>query len=236
MNPPLPSRLAAAAQRAAPTAGARNKLVEKLRDLGVTDERVLAVMARVPRHEFVEPAFQGQAYHPDLTAPIGHAQTLSQARIVALMTQALLGGSTARPSKVLEIGTGSGYQTAVLAPLCGTVFTVERIKALSETDRKRLGDMDIRNVHFGYADGSEGWGAFAPYDGILVTAGASRVSPELISQLNAGGRLVIPVAQAGSPMAGDLPHTLQVITRTATGSTVQNLMGVSFVPLLGGIG
>ncbi len=227
------SRLDAAAQRAAPTAGARNKLIDKLRELGVKDERVLAVMARVPRHEFVESAFQGQAYHPDLTAPIGHAQTLSQARIVALMTQALL-GDAAKLDKVLEIGTGSGYQTAVLAPLCGTVFTVERIKALSELARRRLGEMNVRNVHFGYADGTEGWGAFAPYDGILVTAGAMRVSPELVAQLKVGGRLVIPVGQASSAGTTDSPHTLQLITRTATGSTVQNLMGVSFVPLLPG--
>jgi protein-L-isoaspartate(D-aspartate) O-methyltransferase len=229
----MQSRMAAAAQRAAPTAGPRGRLVEKLRELGVTDERVLAVMARVPRHEFVEPAFQAQAYHPDLTAPIGHAQTLSQARIVALMTQALLGGAT-KLNKVLEIGTGSGYQTAVLAPLCGTVFTVERIKALSEAARRRLEVMEVRNVHFGYADGSEGWGAFAPYDGILVTAGAARVAPELIAQLNVGGRLIIPVAQGAAAGAADVPHTLQQITRTATGSTVQNLLGVSFVPLLAG--
>jgi len=231
--PPPQSRLDAAAQRAAPTAAARNKLGEKLRELGIHDERVLAVMAKVPRHEFVEPAFQSQAYHPDITVPIGHAQTLSQARIVALMTQALLGGA-AKLDKVLEIGTGSGYQTAVLAPLCGTVFTVERIKALSETARKRLGDLQIRNVHFGYADGTEGWGAFAPYDGILATAGAERVSPALVAQLAIGGRLVIPVAVPGAQRAGDSPHVLQLITRTATGSTVQNLMGVSFVPLLTG--
>lgn len=233
MNAPPQSRLAAAAQRAAPTAAARNKLGEKLRELGIVDERVLAVMAKVPRHEFVEPAFQGQAYHPDLTAPIGHAQTLSQARIVALMTQALLAGAS-KLDKVLEIGTGSGYQTAVLAPLCGTVFTVERIKALSETARKRLAEMHIRNVHFGYADGTEGWSAFAPYDGIIATAGAQSVAPALIAQLNIGGRLVIPVGVPGMQQAGDSPHVLQVITRTATGSTVHNLMGVSFVPLLPG--
>lgn len=233
MSSPPQSRLAAEAQRAAPTAGARTRLVEKLRELGVTDERVLAVMAKVPRHEFVEPAFQGQAYHPDLTAPIGHAQTISQARIVALMTQALMGGAN-KLNKVLEIGTGSGYQTAVLAPLCSTVFTVERIKALSETARRRLAAMGLQNVHFGYADGTEGWGAFAPYDGIIATAGAERVAPSLISQLVVGGRLVIPVAASALPRAGDSPHVLQVHTRTATGSTVQNLMGVSFVPLLPG--
>jgi len=227
------SRLAAAAQRAAPTAAARARLCEKLRELGVRDERVLAVMMQVPRHEFVEPAFQGQAYHHDLTAPIGHAQTLSQARIVALMTEAALGGA-AKLNKVLEIGTGSGYQTAVLSPLCSTVFTVERIKALSETARKRLGEMNIRNVHFGYADGTEGWASFAPYDAIVATAGAERVSPALVAQLVVGGRLVIPVAVPGGQRTGDSPHVLQVITRTATGSTVQNLMGVSFVPLLTG--
>lgn len=227
------SRLAAVAQRAAPTAAARNNLVEKLRQLGIKDERVLAVMAKVPRHEFVDAAFQGQAYHPDLTAPIGHAQTISQARIVALMTEALLGGAS-KLNKVLEIGTGCGYQTAVLAPLCSTVFTVERIKPLSESARKRLAEMNIRNVHFGYADGTEGWGAFAPYDAILVTAGAERIAPALIEQLVVGGRLVIPVAVAGVPKAGDSPHVLQVITRTALGSTVKNLMGVSFVPLLPG--
>ncbi len=234
MGPLLPqSRSAAAAQRAAPTAAARSKLGEKLRELGVSDERVLAVMAKVPRHEFVDPAFQAQAYHPDLTAPIGHAQTISQARIVALMTQALMGGK-ARLDKVLEIGTGSGYQTAVLSPLCSTVFTVERIKALSETARRRLAAMNIQNVHFGYADGTEGWSAFAPYDGIVATAGAERVSAALVSQLNIGGRLVIPVAIEGGQQQGDSPHVLQVITRTATGSTVQKLMGVSFVPLLSG--
>lgn len=235
MGPPKQpqSRQAAQAQRAAPTAAARNKLGEKLRELGVTDERVLAVMAKVPRHEFVDPAFQGQAYHPDLTAPIGHAQTISQARIVALMTQALMGGAT-KLNKVLEIGTGSGYQTAVLAPLCGTVFTVERIRALSEAARHRLAAMNIQNVHFGYADGTEGWSAFAPYDGILATAGALHVAPALIAQLNVGGRLVIPVAMAGGAQSGDSPHVLQVHTRTANGSTVQNLMGVSFVPLLPG--
>lgn len=229
----MQSRLAAQAQRAAPTAAARTRLGEKLRALGITDERVLAVMTKVPRHEFVEPALQGSAYHPETNAPIGHGQTLSQALSVAVMTQALMGGA-AKLDKVLEIGTGSGYQTAVLAPLCGTVFTVERIQALSETARRRLGEMSIRNVHFGYADGTAGWASFAPYDGIIVTAGAARVAPEMIEQLKIGGRLVIPVAVGGEQLDGEWPHSLQLITRTATGSTLRVIKPVRFVPLLPG--
>lgn len=216
---------AAVARAGAPTAAARTKLADDLRAQGVKDERVLAVIAKVPRHEFVEPAFQSQAYKTDLTVPIGHAQTLSQARVVATMTEALLAGG--RPNKVLEIGTGSGYQTAVLAPLCASVFTVERIKALSETARKRLSAMGIKNVHFGYADGTEGWMSFAPYDAIVVTAGADAVPPALIEQLVMGGRLVIPIGPANA-------QVLKVITRTASGITTQNVANVSFVPLLAG--
>lgn len=216
---------ATAARTGAPTAAARNRLVEELRALGIQDERLLDVMARVPRHEFVEPAFQSQAYKCDLTVPIGHAQTLSQARVVAVMTEALLAGS--RPAKVLEIGTGSGYQTAVLAPLCGTVFTVERIKPLSETARRRLSELGIKNVHFGYADGSEGWASFAPYDGILVTAGADTVPTALLEQLVPGGRLVIPVGPANA-------QVLKVITRTPNGFAGRDVANVSFVPLLAG--
>jgi len=209
--------------------GSRAKLVEELRGLGVTDERVLAAVGKVPRHEFVEPAFQAQAYKADLTLPIGHAQTLSQARVVAVMTEALLAGKpSGKFGRVLEIGTGSGYQTAVLAGLCDTVFTVERIKALSETARRRLAAMGIKNVHFGYADGTDGWASFAPYDGILVTAGAEALSPTLVEQLAPGGRLVVPVGPSGRQL-------LKLISRDAAGKTqVQDVATVSFVPLLPG--
>lgn len=216
---------AAVTRAGLPTAAARTKLVDDLRLQGVRDERVLAVMAKVPRHEFVEPAFLSQAYKTDLTVPIGHAQTLSQARVVAVMTEALLAGG--RPARVLEVGTGSGYQTAVLAPLCGTVFTVERIKALSEIARKRLTAMGIKNVHYGYADGSEGWAAFAPYDAILVTAGIDSVPPGMLAQLLPGGRLVIPVGPANA-------QVLKVITRSDKGNSTQDVAQVSFVPLLTG--
>ena len=209
--------------------GSRAKLVDELRALGVKDERVLAAIGKVPRHEFVEPALQAQAYKADLTLPIGHAQTLSQARVVAVMTEALLAGKPAgKFGRVLEVGTGSGYQTAVLAGLCDTVFTVERIKALSEQARRRLAAMNIRNVHYGYADGTEGWTSFAPYDGILVTAGIELLPAALVQQLAPGGRLVIPVGPSGRQL-------LKVVTLGANGAQqVQDLASVSFVPLLPG--
>ena len=209
--------------------GSRAKLVDELRALGVKDERVLAAIGKVPRHEFVEPALQAQAYKADLTLPIGHAQTLSQARVVAVMTEALLAGKpTGKFGRVLEVGTGSGYQTAVLAGLCDTVFTVERIKALSEQARRRLAAMNIRNVHYGYADGTEGWTSFAPYDGILVTAGIELLPAALVQQLAPGGRLVIPVGPSGRQL-------LKVVTLGANGAQqVQDLASVSFVPLLPG--
>ncbi|HVT35213.1 MAG TPA: protein-L-isoaspartate(D-aspartate) O-methyltransferase, partial [Nevskiaceae bacterium] len=151
---------------------ARSRLVDELRRQGINDEKVLAAIARVPRHEFVDGALQSRAYENN-ALPIGHAQTISQPFVVALMTQALTHGRRLR--RVLEIGTGSGYQTAVLAGLVDTVFTVERIKPLTEIARKRLAAQGCKNVHFGYADGSKGWSAYAPYDGIMVTAAADSV-------------------------------------------------------------
>ena len=208
------------------SAVSRVRFVEELRQQGVVDERVLAVMAKVPRHEFVEPAFQSNAYKADLTLPIGHQQTLSQARVVGVMTQALLAAAP-KPQRVLEVGTGSGYQTAILAALCDTVFTVERIRLLSVSARAKLTGMGVKNVHFGYADGSEGWPAFAPYDGIVVTAGADAFPPAMLTQLAPGGVVVIPVGRAGQQM-------LKVITRTPKGFVEQDVASVSFVPLLGG--
>lgn len=204
----------------------RESLINELRQQGIHDERVLEVMSRIERHQFVEEALKSEAYK-NRALPIGHAQTISQPFIVALMTQAVMGGPTP-PKRVLEVGTGSGYQTAVLAALVETVFSVERIRALTETARSRLAGLGIRNVHFGYADGTLGWSPYAPYDAIVVTAGGHEVPQALIDQLAPGGRLVIPVGPTGA-------QSLRLIERTARGTTVQHDLGsVTFVPLLTG--
>lgn len=202
----------------------RANLVAELRKQGISDERVLASIGRIPRHEFVDIGMQPRAYETN-ALPIGHAQTISHPYIVALMTQVLLNGK--KLGRVLEIGTGSGYQTAVLAEFCDTVYTVERIKALTEVARKRLAAMKYRNIHFGYADGMNGWLPYAPYDGIIVTAGATEVPQPLLEQLAMGGRLVIPAGPANH-------QSLLLIGRTARGYTKQEIAPVSFVPLLGG--
>lgn len=202
----------------------RRALIEELRQLGIRDERVLAAMVKIERHGFVEGAFQGEAYK-NRSLPIGHAQTISQPYIVALMTEQMLGGIARK--RVLEVGTGSGYQTAVLSALVETVFTVERIRALTESARKRLGDLGCKNVHFGYADGTLGWPTYAPFDGIIVTAAGVAVPPALTDQLAVGGRLVIPVGPPGA-------QSLRLIERGPRGLVERELAAVSFVPLLTG--
>lgn len=202
----------------------REGLIRELRLQGIRDERVLEAMARVERHQFVEEAFRGDAYK-NRALPIGHAQTISQPWIVALMTEAVLGGGS--PRRVLEVGTGSGYQTAVLSALVETVFTVERIRALTESARTRLATLGFRNIHFGYADGTLGWTPYAPFDGIVVTAGGNEIPQALIDQLAPGGRLVIPVGPQGA-------QSLQRVERTARGVVHKDLGAVSFVPLLTG--
>lgn len=202
----------------------RVALLDELRRQGIRDERVLEAMNKVPRHEFVEEALKSEAYK-NRALPIGYAQTISQPYTVALMTEAVLGGGS--PRRVLEVGTGSGYQTAVLSHLVETVFTVERIRALTETARVRLAGLGHRNVHFGYADGTLGWSPYAPYDGIVVTAGGDEVPTALIDQLAPGGRLVIPVGPAGAQM-------LRVVERGAKGWVEREIGAVTFVPLLSG--
>ena len=204
----------------------RKRLIDEVRGWGVKDERVLKVLQRVPRHEFMEDAFKSRAYD-NSALPIGQAQTISQPYIVALMTEAILRDGI--PRKVLEIGTGSGYQTAVLAELVPAVFTVERLRRLSEQARQRLARLEYDNVFFAYADGMNGWAAHAPYDAIVVTAAADAVPPALVSQLAVGGRLVIPVGSAGL-------QGLRLISKTASGVSTRELGDVSFVPLLSGKG
>lgn len=202
----------------------RERLVQRLREEGVSDERVLEVIRSTPRHLFVDEALAHRAYE-DTALPIGHNQTLSQPYTVARMSQLLLAGGPL--DKVLEIGTGSGYQTAVLARLVERVFSIERIQALQERARERLQDLDLRNVVLRWGDGHEGWPALAPYHGILVTAAAREVPQALLEQLAPGGRLVMPL--------GDQAQQLLLITREGHHFTHQRLEPVRFVPLLGGV-
>ena len=200
---------------------ARARLVEHL-STEIKDERVLAAMARVPRERFVPPHSQHMAY-ADMPLPIGLEQTISQPFIVALMTEALeLTGN----EKVLEVGAGSGYQAAILAELAQRVITTERLTVLAETAGNVLTDLDYTNVEVYVAEESLGWPSLAPYDAIVVTAGAPRVPVDLLNQLAIGGRLVIPV---GSRYAQELYK----ITRGKKKNVVESLGGCRFVSLIG---
>lgn len=202
----------------------RRRLIEELRVLGITDERVLSVMQSVPRHVFVDEALASRAYE-NTALPIGHGQTISQPYTVGLMTQTLLN----KPRlKVLEIGTGCGYQTAVLAPLCEKLVSLERIVKLHRQARDRLYDMGVRNVLFRHGDGFAGMLDNAPYDGIIAAAVSNDVPQELIDQLAEGGRIVMPVG-------GGESQVLIVIDKTSTGIIKRELEAVRFVPRLAGL-
>ena len=202
----------------------RERLIERLYEEGLSNPHVLEVIRRTPRHLFVDEALAHRAYE-DTALPIGHNQTISQPYMVGRMTELLLAAGPL--DKVLEIGTGSGYQTAVLAQLVERVFSVERIQALQDRAKERLAELNIRNVVFRWGDGWEGWPALAPYNAIIVTAAAAEVPQALLEQLAPGGRLVIPVG------AGDVQELL-LITREEQGYTRHVLDAVRFVPLLNG--
>ena len=202
----------------------RQRMIEQLRREGIVDERVLAAMQEIPRHAFVEEGIASRAYE-DTPLPIGHGQTISSPFIVALMTQLLLEKGTA--GKVLEIGTGCGYQTAVLARLVKEVYTLERIAPLMDKARRHLRDLRFYNVRFKHADGHSGYAEGGPYEAILSAASASHVPPALKEQLAVGGRLVLPV--------GVGEQWLFVIDRTDKGFTEQRREAVRFVPLLPGL-
>jgi protein-L-isoaspartate(D-aspartate) O-methyltransferase len=203
----------------------RNRLVDRLRDKGIADERVLATLARVPRHLFVDEAIAHRAYE-DTALPIGYGQTISQPYIVALMTEALLGGGS--PKRVLDVGTGSGYQAAVLSQLVDEVFTVERIGDLLGLACERFAVLGYDNIHARHSDGGWGWPEYGPYDGIVVAAAPERVPMSLYEQLAIGGRLVIPIG--GQTNA----QQLTVVTRHEQGLSSEVIEAVRFVPFLGG--
>jgi len=205
--------------------GTRDRLVRRLREHGIRDERVLRAIATTPRHEFVDEALSSRAYE-DTALPIGLGQTISQPWVVAKMTEALLDGDN--PGKVLEIGTGSGYQAAILASLVPQVFTVERIEELLKQARRRFHKLGLHNIYTRHADGHLGWPSQAPFDGIIVTAAATQVPGELIEQLRVGGVLVAPVERHGM-------QRLLVFRRTEEGIDEHDLGGVIFVPMLSGL-
>ncbi|MFW5425850.1 MAG: protein-L-isoaspartate(D-aspartate) O-methyltransferase [Methylophagaceae bacterium] len=201
----------------------RDRLISRLREQGIRSIEVLSVMRDLPRHVFVDEALASRAYE-DTALPIGQGQTISQPFIVAKMTQILLEGMPKK--KVLEVGTGSGYQTAVLSRLIDRVFSVERIAPLQNQARERFYQLKLNNIRLKHSDGSWGWPDNAPYDGIIVTCAPEQVPKELLNQLAPGGRLVIPV--------GGEEQSLRVIDRNGTTFEETVLDPVSFVPLLSG--
>ncbi len=202
----------------------RNRLVQRLRQSGIEDEQVLMVMANTPRHVFVDEALAHRAYE-DTALPIGHGQTISQPYTVARMTEVLM--QAGPRSKVLEIGTGSGYQTAVLSPLVDKVYSVERIAPLQKRAQQRLRQLQLRNISLKLSDGSWGWPEAGPFDGILAAAAPEVIPQALLDQLADGGRMVIPV--------GGEQQTLMLITRDGDNIQRQALESVNFVPFLPGL-
>ena len=208
------------------SARTRDRLVQRLREQGIANEAVLERIRNVPRHIFVDEALGSRAYE-DTALPIGFGQTISQPFIVARMTEALLEGGALE--SVLEVGTGCGYQTAVLAPLVEQLFSLERIEPLLARARERLKELGIRNVRLRHADGTGGWKAHAPFDGILVAAAPLTVPDALLKQLKVGGRLLVPIGAEGSQQLVRFVKREQRVERESLGP-------VAFVPLLGGTG
>ena len=207
------------------SARTRARLVTRLQEQNIRSTVVLEQIRNVPRHLFVDEALASRAYE-DTALPIGLGQTISQPYIVARMTEALL--DNFKGQKVLEIGTGCGYQTAILAPLVKEIYTVERIPELLRKTKQRLRDLDIYNVRFRPGDGWEGWPKYAPYDGILVAAAASELPEKLLEQLAVGGRLIVPIGPPGR-------QDLVMVTRNNDHYEQVSLGAVSFVPLVKGL-
>ncbi len=199
---------------------------EQLAGRGIRDSRVLEAMSKIPRHRFVEKSLRDQAYE-DHPLPIGEGQTISQPYVVALMTAAL----KLKPSdRVLEIGTGSGYQAAVLAEIVKEVYTIEIRESLKKRAENLLDELGYRNIKTRYADGYFGWEEYAPFDAVIITASANHIPPPLMKQLKDGGRLIIPL---GSTL---YYQTLTLVTKKETGPEIEQMGGVAFVPMTGEAG
>ena len=203
----------------------RERMVSRLREQGITNGKVLAVMAETPRHVFVDEALESRAYE-DNALPIGHNQTISQPYIVAKMTELLL--ESGPLGKVLEIGTGCGYQTAILAKLVDQVYSVERIAPLMKKARDLLWELDIKTVGFKHSDGGWGWPEHAPFEGILAAAAPAEIPEALLQQLAVGGVLVMPVGREGK-------QALHRVVRTENGFVDEVIEPVTFVPFLSGV-
>ena len=197
----------------------RDRLIAHLKELGIKDERVLSVMRKVPRHLFMAEALSSRAYE-NTSLPIGHGQTISQPYMVARMTELLI--EDGLPENVLEVGTGSGYQSAILASLIPRVFSVERIRPLQEQAKRVLADIGVRNISFKHSDGGWGWKACGPYQAILAAAAPAEIPMKLLEQLT-----IIPVGKEGQ-------QVLQRVTRTESAYEVETIEEVSFVPFLKG--
>lgn len=202
----------------------RERMITRLSEQGIKDSRVLDAMRNVPRHIFMDEALASRAYE-DTALPIGYNQTISQPYIVAKMTELLL--TSGHLSKVLEIGTGCGYQTAVLAQLVDHVYSIERILPLQKKAKEYLWDLKLKNISFMYSDGGLGWPDYAPFDGILVSAAPLELPSTLLQQMAIGGVMVIPIGKSGR-------QSLQRVTRTESSYEVEELEPVTFVPFLPG--
>jgi protein-L-isoaspartate(D-aspartate) O-methyltransferase len=200
----------------------RRRLIQRLQDKGIRDLSVLKAISEVPRHIFVDEALASRAYE-ETALPIGFGQFISQPYIIARMTELLFGGKPL--NRVLEVGSGSGYQTAILACLAKEVYSIERVEALFKQLRYRFQELRLRNIRLKHGDGWQGWPEYAPYDGILVAAAAGDVPRALMEQLAPGGRMVIPIGNGDDQL-------LTLIQRTLEGYEREVLEPVSFVPLL----
>ncbi|MES9934976.1 MAG: protein-L-isoaspartate(D-aspartate) O-methyltransferase [Sedimenticola sp.] len=219
MNNPVHRGIGMTSQRT------RERLIQRLKDEGIRSRTVLGTIRNTPRHIFVEEALASRAYE-DTALPIGHGQTISQPYIVARMTEVLLEDGPL--DTVLEIGTGSGYQTAVLAQLVKRVYSVERISALQRQARMRFQEMNLRNIRLRHSDGGMGLPEYAPFDGIIVTAAPEGIPRSLVEQLRPGGRMVLPIGTRQE-------QVLVKVTKTEQGYEKEILEQVVFVPLLGGV-